>query len=144
MEDRPVRVAFCKILFWKYGGSFDPSGLPRKQWTGDQRRQFVRGKCSSPYDCGQCSFLQEWLTHLQQQGWGWGWECDKCLRETEDIDRSNNTDRHVQGFYQAGRKGDRTPDDPDYDPDRPGLEGCTRCAWESSFLQLVIRRPKHG
>lgn len=135
--ERPVRVAFCKILFWKYGGQFSSTGIP------DLRAQ-VRGKCTRAYDCGQCSFLQEWLLHLQQQGWGWGWECDRCLRETEDLDRISNIERHVQGFYQAGRKWDRTPDDPDYDPDRPGLEGCTRCTWESSFLQLVIRRPKHG
>jgi len=136
--EHPVRVAFCKILFWKNGGSFSPTGLPIFRST-DER---VQGRCTRAYDCGQCSYLQEWLVFLQQQGWAWGWECDACLRKTLEEDRKSNIERHVQGYYQAGRRWDRTPDDPEYDPDRPGLEGCTRCGWESSFLQLVIRKPR--
>jgi len=134
--EHPVRVAFCKILFWKNGGTFDVRGMPIRA----QRQQYIRGKCSQPYDCGQCSLLQEWLASLSAAGWQWGWECDACLKETLGQDRAAGTERFVQGYYQAGRKADLSPDDPDFDPDRPQLEGCTRCGWESSFLQLVLRR----
>jgi hypothetical protein len=133
--EHPVRTAFCKILFWKMGGAFGPTGLPIIQ-------PGVRGKCNRAFDCGSCSHMHDWLSLLLQQGWTWGWECDKCLRETKDSDDAQNIERSVQGFYQAGRKGDLTEDDPEYDPDRPGLEGCTRCGWESSFLQLVLRRQR--
>jgi len=133
--EHPVRAAFCKILFWKMGGTFGPTGLPILQ-------EGVRGKCNRAFDCGSCSHMQDWLTLLYQQGWSWGWECDRCLRETLSEDEAQNIERRVQGFYQAGRSSQRMEDDPDFDPDRPGLEGCTRCGWESSFLQLVLRRPK--
>ena len=133
--DAPVRVAFCKVLFWKNGGQFTPTGLPIFKHR-------IRGRCSRAFDCGACSYLQEWIAYLASQGWSWGWECDKCLKETKKTDEANGLVRSVQGFYQAGRRSDRTPDDPDYDPDRPGLEGCTTCGWETSFLQLVVRRPK--
>jgi hypothetical protein len=134
--EHPVRVAFCKILFWKNGGQFSPTGLPVVN-----AREQVRGKCTRAYDCGQCSYLQEWIAFLQQQGWSFGWECDTCLKKTEVEDRKNGVERHVQGYYQAGRKYETQPEDQwNWDPDRPGLEGCTRCGWESSFLQLVIRR----
>lgn len=136
--EHPVRVAFCKILFWKNGGQFTATGLPDLS----DRKRLVKGRCDKAWDCGQCTFLQEWLQLLQSQGWVWGWECDACLKATEKSDIEQNIQRLVQGFYQSGRKFTTPPDDPNFDPDRPGLEGCTRCGWESSFLQLVIRRPR--
>lgn len=134
--ERPVRVAFCKILFAKNGGTFTQTGLPIMQ-------KGVRGKCNRAFDCGSCPHMQEWITaQVQKEGWDWGWECGKCLRETRATDEAQNIERAVQGFFQSGRRKDLTPDDPDYDSDLPGLEGCTRCGWESSFLQLVLRRQR--
>jgi hypothetical protein len=134
--DRPP---FCKILFGKNGGKFTATGLP--DFNREDEDDWVRGCCTRAFDCGSCLFLQEWLAALQAQGWEFGWECDQCLRETLPLDRQNGVTRSVQGFYQAGRRAGLTPDDPDYDPDMPGLEGCTRnCGWESSLLQLVLRK----
>ena len=132
--EHPVRVAFCKVLFWKNGGTFTATGLPIID-----REHRVRGKCNRAFDCGSCLYLQEWIAFLQSQGWEFGWECDKCLRDTKDSDRAAGVTRSIQGFYQAGRK-PKPLEDPDYDPDQPGLEGCTRCGWETSFLQLVLRK----
>lgn len=129
----PVRVAFCKVLFWKNGGRFSATGLPVLE---DQ----IRGSCDRAYDCGECSYLNDWIYWLSSQGWAWGWECDKCLRETKLEDARSAVERHVQGFFQSGRSG-LGPGDPDFDPDSPTISGCTRCGFrETSFLQLVIRR----
>ena len=128
-------TAFCKILFGVMGGTFSPTGLPVFE-------EGVRGHCTRAFDCGSCMYMHEWLASLIQHGWTWGWECTKCLKETKPIDDELGIERRVQGFYQAGRRHSLTQEDPDFDPDRPGLEGCTRCGWESSFLQLVLRRPR--
>ncbi len=141
--ERPVRVAFCKILFASRGGTFDEKGMPRFGVTeGKQldRAIRVRGRCDRAYDCGECPLLHEWLKGLVAEGWSFGWECVTCLKATEEADAAAGGERRVQGFYQSGRRKDLPPDDIDYDPDRPGLEGCTRCGRESSFLQLVLRR----
>jgi hypothetical protein len=138
--EHPVRVSFCKILFGKNGGSFTETGLPILQPGELDDDTQVRGKCSRAYDCGSCSYMQEWLVSLQEKGWHVGWECDRCLRESRYSDAETGVTRQVQGFFQAGRKKDKTQDDPDFDPDLPGLEGCTKCGWESSFLQLVLRK----
>lgn len=124
------RLAFCKILWWKNGGAFTSSGLPL---AGDE---WTRGKCVKAYDCSECVFLQEWLHWLVQQGWTFGWECDACLRATLETDAQENIVRHTQGFYQEGRQ----PDPTESPLEHPALTGCTRCGWESAFLQLVIRR----
>lgn len=134
--EHPVRVAFCKILFGAMGGRFTLTGLP----DFSDKEHVPLGNCDRAYDCGVCQLLQNWLAYLASQGWTWGWECDACLKATERSDRDAGLQRQVQGYYQAGRKRDLSPDDPNYDPDQPALEGCTRCGWESSFLQLVIRR----
>lgn len=135
--EHPVRVAFCKVFFWKNGGQFNDTGLP--VFEDD-----VRGNCDRAWDCGVCTYLGEWIEWLASQGWEWGWECDRCLRLTLAKDRHEGVERHVQGFYQAGRRSDLSPSDPEYkwegDPDLPALEGCTRCGEGTSFLQLVIRR----
>lgn len=133
MEDRPVRVAFCKILWGKTGGSFTSSGLPAL--ISEDVPLARRGKCNTAFDCGECPFLHSWLQVLAAQGWAWGWECNECLSGTLRTDRESGIDRRVQGFYQSGRR--------DQDPDemsKPSLEGCTRCGRESNFLQLVLRR----
>ena len=132
-------LGFCKILFGVNGGKFTATGLPIIGESEDDAER-ARGKCWRAFDCGSCIHMSTWLAQLEAQGWHFAWECDRCLRETEKLDKEAGTTRFVQGFYQAGRKYDRSPDDPDYDSDRPGLEGCTRCGWESSFLQLVLRR----
>ena len=124
------RLAFCKILWWKNGGAFSSNGLPvvGEEWT--------RGKCAKAYDCAECIFLHEWLAWLVAQGWAFSWECDACLRLTLKTDSEAGVVRHVQGFFQEGRK--HQSDDPILE--RPVLEGCARCGWESSLLQLVIRK----
>jgi hypothetical protein len=43
--ERPVRLAFCKLLFSRHGGSFTATGLPI---TGDKD---VRGACDRAYYC---------------------------------------------------------------------------------------------
>ena len=131
MEDRPVRIAFCKILFGRHGGTFTADGLPI--FGADE----ARGNCDRGYDCGECSLLHEWIEGLAKQGWFWGWECDKCLRDTIKSDEEANIARFVQGFFQSGSK--------EQDPEAltaPALTGCTRCGWETTFLQLVLRKPK--
>ena len=50
----------------------------------------------------------------------------------------------LPGFYQAGRDSNENPhqdltDFDNVDPDNPPITGCTRCGWQTSFLQLVLR-----
>jgi hypothetical protein len=133
-SDIPVRVAFCKVMFGWNGGEFSETGLPLAS------EEEVRALCDRAYDCGACTALGTWLASLAAQGWTWGWECDKCVKDSRSVDAARGVRRVPQALYQAGRRRDRLPGDPEYDPDLPGLEGCTTCGWESSFLQLVLRK----
>lgn len=125
--------AFCQILFWSNGGRFTPNGLPI--WE-DQ----VRGLCYRAYDCGECSYLNEWVKILVSQGHEVGYWCDQCLKDTH-----RKLNRRPYGFYQEGRAPDLPEDHEDYSADKPKLDGCTRilpdgtrCGWQSSFLQLTV------
>lgn len=140
--EHPVRVAFCPIYFGSNGGQFDSLGKPIFS-KRDEDGFPARGKCDRPFDCGTCPYLGQWVLNLQAQDWEIGWECEKCLKDTKKEDTDKNI-RFLPGFYQAGRSKDLKPEDSDYDPDRPPLEGCTRCGWETSFLQLIIRMRKKG
>lgn len=131
MEDRPSRLAFCKILFGRNGGTFTSKGLPI--FGVDD----ARGNCDRGWDCGECNIMHEWLGELATQGWEWGWECDKCLRDSMEADGLEGGSRLAQGFYQSGR----AEFDP-YDLRYPAITGCTNCGWESSFLQLVLKKAK--
>jgi hypothetical protein len=122
MEDRPSRLAFCKILFGRHGGTFTANGMPI--FGADE----ARGDCDRGFDCGECNLMNEWLVELANQGWSWGWECDKCLKDTKKTDEEEGIARFAQGFYQSGR----VEKDPD-DLTAPTLTGCTRCGWESFF-----------
>ena len=129
----PTRAAFCPIFFGANGGKFTPdTHLPIM-------RKGIRGLCNRPWDCGACSLLREWIDAKQREGWVVGWECDDCLKRTRKWDDTDGGGRELPGFYQAGRL-PRPKDDPEYDKDKPKLEGCTRCGYETSFLQLVLRR----
>jgi hypothetical protein len=127
--ERPVGLAFCKILFAAKGGQFDAHGRPI----------FVEGVaalCDDPHDCGGCAHLQNWCSQLIAEGWQLSWECVSCLRETEVLDKAANTSRHIQGYFQQGGKHPwATPDE-----EEPHLAGCTRCGAASIVLQLIIRR----
>lgn len=124
--NRPVRVAFCPILFEANGGQLTSGGLPVLDGAA------VRGRCDTAYDCGQCGLLHAKLP--QSHDTQVGWECIPCLTQTKDVPRL------LPGFYQSGRDPTTIEGHPDFDPDRPTLPGCTRCGAQSSFLQLVIRR----
>jgi hypothetical protein len=134
--EHPVRVAFCPILFGKNGGQFSPNGLPIFR---SEDEVAARGRCDIAYDCGVCPHLGEWVGHMTQQGWKIGWECVYCIKDSKKDDEAQGRQRTLPGFYQAGRL-PVPPDHPDYDPDQPPLHGCTTCGYESSFLQLVLRK----
>jgi len=141
--EHPFRVAFCKVFFAKNGGTFTEYGLPIFSAADHSEEYPARGYCDKAFDCGSCAYLQEWLWSLYDKGWEIGWECDQCLRDTIRQDFYDKTERKVEGFFQSGRP--KLPvDHPDYwhehDEDSGGLEGCTRCGWGSSFLQLVLRK----
>lgn len=129
--EHPIRVAFCQIFFGANGGQFTELGNPIFYSTDemDDGGAPVRGKCDRPYDCGTCPYMGQWVEGLQAQGWIIGWECYHCLKLTKE------TPRLLPGFYQTGRIPNPTLDD---QPEL--LEGCTRCGWETSFLQLVLRK----
>lgn len=136
--EHPVRVAFCPVLFGKNGGRFTSTGLPIFNDPDDDGEP-ARGKCDAPYDCGVCPYLGEWVSHLMSEGWRVGWECVYCIKDTKKLDEAEGRTRNLPGFFQSGRL-PVPPEDPFYDPDQPPLHGCTRCGYESSFLQLVLRK----
>jgi hypothetical protein len=119
----PERSAFCLLLFGSNGGQFDELGRPIF------RGQL--GTCGRAFDCGTCPLMREWMLKLAQDGWEWGWECDQCLKNTFDTDHAREVERILPGYYQSSQ-----PDDEDHPP----IEGCTRCGWQTSFLQLILRR----
>lgn len=129
----PVRVAFCQFLFARNGGTFDSRGLPIFNDPDAEDGFPARGKCDRAYDCGYCPLLREWVEARQVEGFDVGWECDECLKISYTCERNNpEVERVLPGFYQSGRR-----DDPE-----TTLEGCTSCRKESSFLQLILRRPR--
>lgn len=151
--DPASKVAPCAIYFGANGGTFTELGNPI--WEED-----VRALCGRAHDCGHCQFLHQWVAVQQSKGFSISWECVRCIKKTYKPDMKNDIERVITGYYQAGRRRGLAPDDPDYDQDQPGLEGCTRifqvddeevdkkagevCGWESSFLQLVLRRKRTG
>ena len=134
----PVRVAFCPIYYGANGGLFDERGVPMEDPDAEETVH-TRGKCDRPFDCGTCPYLHQWVGKLASQGMGIAWECIACLKQTKKMDKESGVIRFIPGYFQAGRP--PVPEGhPDYDKDNPPLAGCTRCGWESSFLQLIIRR----
>lgn len=130
--DHPVRVAWCNILFAVNGGQFTPRGLPI---VGQED---VRGYCDRGFDCGSCPFLVQWINAQVAAGWSIGWECSYCLKGSGEQVREGRL--VITGHYQAGRDPSLQSDHEDFDPDQPGLSGCTHCGWQTSFLQLVLWR----
>jgi hypothetical protein len=137
--EHPVQVAFCPLLFAYNGGQFTKLGKPI--FVGED----IRGTCDKAFDCDDCRVMEAWLATLKAQDWVHGWECLACLRETKEQSRS------LPGYYQSGRSEklcvpEIDPIDKQYvenpDEDKPTVQGCTRCGWQSSFLQLVLRRGK--
>lgn len=116
----------------------------------------ARLNCDRAYDCGVCTLLHRWLDAKVLEGYSFGWECDRCIKQTLKANVGNDIEFVITGYYQAGRKFNTDPESGDYDPDVPGIEGCTHvhefddpevnkragesCGWETSFLQLVLRR----
>lgn len=138
--EHPVRVAFCPILFDVNGGKFTPNGLPIIT-DPDEDGFSPRGLCDIAYDCGVCSYLNEFVAKHASLGWQVGWECPACLKATKDFPRE------LPGYYQEGRDEDNPPELENFDNtnnDKTPLKGCTRCGWQSSFLQLVFRPPRGG
>jgi hypothetical protein len=146
--EHPVKTAPCPLFFAANGGRFNQLGMPVfRSDTFDQNDPddaFVAAtNCDRAYDCGACPLLIQWIEHEVAQGWTVGWECTKCLNDSLLYERDNpDVQRRLAGFYQSGRRPELTPDDEDFDPDRPHLAGCTSCGWQSSFLQLVLRRQR--
>jgi hypothetical protein len=142
-HDSPVREAFCSHLFASNGGTFNEKGEPIIHPITSEAEQLtfeVRSMCSHAFDCGTCPLFSQWVEARIAQGWVVSWECWVCLEETRDEDKKNGG-RKLTAHYNSGRDPSREPDDPNFDPDRPGLTGCTRCGKESSLLQLVLRNP---
>lgn len=149
MEFPRSKVAPCAIFFGAHGGKFTVLG----NVDPDEDDRLLCGKA---FDCGHCGFLHQWLQVQVNNGFSCSWECDACLRFSKKFDEENGTRRILTGYYQAGRKPVDDPNSLDGDPDNPGLEGCTHvleadnpatgqlsgqvCGWETSFLQLVLRR----
>lgn len=124
----PTKAAACPLYFSAHGGQFDRRGNPI--FNGIP----IPAVCDRAFDCGTCSLMTQWVSSMVASGWVVGWECDKCLKETFLEDKGGGRGRIVPGFYHSGRRDD---------PDNGGLTGCTRCGWESSFIQIILRRP-HG
>jgi hypothetical protein len=128
----PVRVAPCPLLFERNGGTFDERGRPILHDVEDDGYA-ARAKCDRAFDCGLCPLVADYVNGMAREGFRVGWECSDCLSVSYQYERNNpEVERILPGFYQAGWKND---------PETP-LEGCTSCRKESSFLQLVLRRPR--
>lgn len=138
-HDIPERSAFCPLFFARNGGQYSPEGWPIAGTIDEEGRPdalAIRSLCSTPYDCGTCPLLQEWVVAKQREGWRVSWECITCLGETERTDQ-----RVLPGYYQSGRA-DAPPGDREYDPDKTCiLRGCMRCGNQLSMIQLVMRKP---
>ena len=122
----PVKTAYCPLLFQRNGGKFGPRNEPIFEPNEDEDSSPM-GTCSRAFDCGTCTLMTEWLNGAMT-GWTIGWECDKCLKETFELDKDSGVDRWLPGFYHS------SPDENAYEG------GCTRCGWQTLFLNLVLRR----
>lgn len=133
----PVRAAFCNLLWAYNGGQFGPTGLPLFTEV-DEDGNIPLGTCDRAYDCSVCPLLHQWVERLVAQGWSASWECSYCLKGVKSEVAAGRL--AITGYYQAGRE-PVPPEHEDHDQDQPALTGCTRCGWQTSFLQLVLRRP---
>ena len=124
----PSKSAFCPLYFSAHGGQFNDRGLAL--FNGMR----IPGVCDRAFDCGTCSLMSKWVNEMMSVGWAVGWECDRCLKDTYLADKSSKTGRILPGFYQSSQ-----PDD----KERGYIDGCTRCGWQTSFLQIILRR-QHG
>lgn len=160
--------AACPLLFESTGGQLDKRGRPL--FTLQEGKMVPVGNpqalinCDRAYDCGVCPLLHRWLQNKINEGYSFGWECARCIKtstyRSRELDKKNGLERIVTGYYQAGRRFDTDPESNEFDQDAPGIEGCThihevddpvvnkrageRCGWETSFLQLVLRRRTDG
>jgi len=124
----PSKTAFCPLYFSAHGGQFNEKGLAL--FSG----MMIPGVCDRAFDCGTCSLMSKWVSEMIAAGWSVGWECDQCLKNTFLDDKGRGVNRLLPGFYQASQP----------DPQQSGfIPGCTRCGWQTSFLQIVLRR-QHG
>lgn len=138
--------AFCSFRFLANGGRFTERGLPII--TNDERDAeglVISGKCVNPGDCDSCEDLRVKVTELFHQGWSVDWECVHCIKTTKKDDLRQGIVRDLPGVFQSGRDPNSAPlpELPNYDnsEDRPpSLTGCMRCGWQTSFLQLILRR----
>jgi hypothetical protein len=162
---QPVKTAFCPLFFASNGGQFNSLGMPmfggrqmnyedgadtpdtEEDENGDIVRLVdpfaVASNCDRAFDCGTCHLIHQWVNGKISEGWAIGWECDDCLHEWKHA-RKHRPDLEWQlaGFYQSGVVPEVGPEDDDYDPDKTICDGCTSCGRSSSFLQLILRRPR--
>lgn len=164
----PVKVAWCNLLFKSNGGQLNEKGAP--VFRSSESFHSPRGACSKAFDCGACDIMIQYLEECVSQGWDVGWECIDCLKP----DTPSGIERVLPGYYQSGRdpkypepyhkrvemmqlnraskrQGFREYKFGHYDnqdSDKPwataSITGCTNCGWQSSFLQLVLRRQIEG
>jgi len=124
----PTRQAFCPLYFSHNGGKFNDRGLALFSGEG------IPGVCDRAFDCGTCSLMSKWVGEKMAEGWVIGWECVTCVKNTYLDDKGRGVHRLLPGFYQSSQP----------DPNQRGfIPGCTRCGWESSLLQIILRR-QHG
>ena len=153
MEHPTSKVAACPIYFGANGGHFNELGQA-------ELKEDDRLLCPKAFDCGHCGYLHEWVQARIAEGYSVSWECSRCIGvstyRSRELDKQNGRECIIPGFYQAGQKFDTDPNSLSFDEDRPGIEGCTHileednpetgqkagelCGWETSFLQLVLRR----
>lgn len=133
--EHPVRSAFCPLYFRAHGGQFlitRPCSAETFVVRGTPIfRDGVLGTCDRPFDCGTCPLMSQWVVEMVAAGWAVGWECDQCLKDTLLEDKIQGVQRELPGFFQSCQ-----PDD----ADQPPIGGCTRCGWQTSFLQIILRR----
>lgn len=138
--------AFCTFRFSANGGRFTGNGLPIiTDEDKDEDGIVISGKCTNPGDCNDCGDLRVKALELYQQGWSIDWECDQCIKVTRKSDRLQGITRELPGVYQTGRNPSSNPfpDLPKFDNSEnrpPSVAGCMRCGWQTSFLQLILRR----
>lgn len=143
MANHPNRVAFCPLLYLSNGGkSEDLAEFQRilnpeeeLRWTQETARKYVRGKCDEAFDCGTCSILVGFTQEKKADGYQVGWECFDCLKEK----RSAAAPRWLPGFYQSSKYRGPPESRVLVEPDS-FLDGCTKCGFGSSLLQLVLRK----
>ena len=91
------KESFCPILWQANGGQITEDGRPALE-----QGELIRGYCTKPYDCFECSLMQNALANLPSMGVTAIWVCPACAGDAIKSAKSKNLEVSLPGYFTEG------------------------------------------